>query len=271
MSLRFSLYAVGVLAPGVASLPELFDARGGVAGTGTLELAPPAALPANERRRATQVVRLAMACAEQALRASPFAAGALRVVCASDEGTGEVCQLMLEALATTGQLSPLLFHNSVHNAPSGYLSIAYRNRRSATSMSLGPESFAAGLLCAASEACASAEPVLFLAYDALMTEPMDELLALHQASACAWIIASGAPGAVGAPALAAFELSLHAASGQAQAAPPGAAGQAWWGNSSARGFEALALLDPAQGRERCELRLGAQWLRISCLERAVPC
>ena len=42
--------------------------------------------------------------------------------------------------------------NSVHNAPSGYFSIAYRNRQSATVVSLGLESFASGLLCAASEA-----------------------------------------------------------------------------------------------------------------------
>ena len=109
-------------------------------------------LPANERRRASQAVRLALACIEQALQASPFPVETLRSVFATDEGTGEVCQQMLEALATTRQVSPLLFPNSVHNAPSGYFSIAWRNRQPATVVSLGLESFASGLLCAVTEA-----------------------------------------------------------------------------------------------------------------------
>jgi hypothetical protein len=41
------------------------------------------------------------------LHDSPFPAETLRSVFATDEGTGEVCQQMLEALATTRQVSPL--------------------------------------------------------------------------------------------------------------------------------------------------------------------
>lgn len=281
MTLRFDLHAAGVLAPGIASLAELRALRrsGHAPATGVLQLPSPEALPAIERRRASQVVRLTMACAAQALRTSPFAADALRLVFASDEGTGEVCQKMLEALNTTRLVSPLLFHNSVHNAPSGYLSIGYQNHQPATSVSLGQQSFASGLLCAASEACASGQPVLLLAYDAPMTEPLSELLPITHATASAWIIASGSAATSGPAPLASFSLSLHpgAPADPAQAGVRPDAEQptwlpaAWAGNSSARALVALALLDDTREHPSCELRLGAQWLRLERSSGSAVC
>ncbi len=269
MALQFNLYAAGVLAPGIDSLQALLALAHGAelpAGA-TLELPSPKALPPNERRRASQVVRLTLACAEQALQASPFPVDALRMVFASDEGTGEVCQQMLEALATTRMVSPLLFHNSVHNAPSGYLSIGVQNRQSATSVSLGSESFASGLLCAASEACSSGQPVLFLSYDPAMTEPLRALLPVEQATASAWIIASGKAPAGHSP-LASFELSLHPTASTANHALPAWLPAAWAANSSAQGLVALALLDAPRGQAACDLPLGAQVLRLARLEPA---
>ena len=272
MTLPFDLYAVGVLAPGIGSLPELLALqRGGPHGTSAaLDLPPPAALAAAERRRASQVVRLTLACAAQALQTSPFPVDALRLVFASDEGTGEVCQQLLETLATTRQVSPLLFHNSVHNAPSGYFSIAYQNHQSATSVSLGQESFASGLLCAASEARVSGQPVLLLAYDPVMTEPMDSLLPVVQPTATAWIIASGSPPSSGQAALASFELSLTLASAQNPPLPAWLPA-AWAANSSALGLVALSLLDDTQARRACELLLGAQMLRIERVDGLAAC
>ncbi len=272
MALHFDLYAAGVLAPGIGSLPELFALRrrGSASANAALELPIPQALPANERRRASQVVRLTLACAEQALRASPFPVDALRTVFASDEGTGEVCQQILETLATTRQVSPLLFHNSVHNAPSGYFSIGYQNRQSATSVSLGQESFASGLLCAASEACVSGQPVLLLAYDPVMTAPMNSLLPVTQPTASAWIIGSGLAPASGQAAFASFELSLHPAKAQDPALPAWLP-RAWAANSSAQSLVALSLLDGGPDRRACELRLGAQLLRIARVNGVTGC
>ena len=272
MALQFNLYAAGVLAPGIDSLPALLALRRGAAlpAGATLDLPAPNALPPNERRRASQVVRLSFACAEQALEASPFAIDSLRMVFASDEGTGEVNQQLIEALATTRVVSPALFHNSVHNAPSGYLSIGSRNRQSATSVSLGRESFASGLLCAASEACSSGQPVLFLSYDPAMTEPLRTLLPVEQATASAWIIAAGDPPAGHAP-LASFALSLHPATLTANHALPGWLPAAWAANSSARSLVALALLDNTQTHTACEFSLGAQLLRLERVSTAAPC
>ncbi len=278
MALGFVLHSTGVLAPGVSSLVELLDLRAkrrpDVAQA--LVLPSPAVLPANERRRASQVVRLVLACAAQALAAGRYAPDELRCVFASDEGTGEVCQLMLEALVTSGQVSPLLFHNSVHNAPAGYFSIAYQNHLPAVSVSMGCESFAAGLLCAVSEACTSGQPVLFLVYDAPLPDPMRALLPIEQATASAWIIVSDPETAANHDAvrssarlsLGRFELSLHAV-GECVDPAPSWLPPAWAANSSARAFEVLALL--ADGRGSCEFPLGAQRLRVALLEGVAAC
>ncbi|MBS0447469.1 MAG: beta-ketoacyl synthase chain length factor [Proteobacteria bacterium] len=276
MAIRFDLHAAGALAPGIASLADLLAScrTGRLPADSTLELPSPAALPPNERRRASQVVRLTLACAQQALQASPYPAEALRMVFASDEGTGEVCQQMLEALATTRQVSPLLFHNSVHNAPSGYLSIAHQNRQSATSLSLGVESFASGLLCAACEAQATGEPVLLLAYDAPMTEPMRSLLPIVAPTATAWIITSNDAAAAARNVLASFELDLQPAAARAsaerRAALPRWLPAAWTPNSSALGLVALATIADAD-HATLALGLGAQVLRLTRLPRHTPC
>src|SRR4051812_47908344 len=211
----FQLHAAGALAPGLASLEDLRAvARGSVPYAASAPaLPPPAILPPQERRRSSQAVRLVLACVEQAMQASPFPAESLRSVFASDEGTGEVCQQMLEALATTRQVSPLVFSNSVLNAPSGYFSIAWRNRAPATVVSLGTESFASGLLCAVAEAVTCQAPVLLVSYDPAMAAPLDEVLTIADSMASAWIISAGAQSA---PALASFRLSM--CSGDARSA-----------------------------------------------------
>jgi hypothetical protein len=279
MPLRFVLYSVGVLAPGVGSLAELLTLfRTGKSGfPESVALPTPTMLPANERRRASEVARLVLACAEQAMLTSPYPPDQLRCVFASDEGTGEVCQQMLEALATTRQVSPLLFHNSVHNAPSGYFSIAYQNRQPAVSVSMGCESFAGGLLCAVSEAVTSGQPVLFLAYDPPLPEPMCSLLPIRQATATAWIIASNGSdeGArtdqhyCAQPALASFELGLHHAGTTPDLAPPKWLPDSWAANSSAQSFAVLALL--ADGHGSCEFVLGAQRLCVTVVDAAMRC
>jgi hypothetical protein len=262
-TLCFDLHAAGVLAPGLASLAQLraVSSGGEAYAPAPLQVPSPAMLPAQERRRASHVVRLVLSCIEQALQGSPFAADTLRSVFATDEGTGEVCQQMLDALATTRQISPMLFSNSVLNAPSGYFSIAWRNREPATVVSLGLESFASGLLCAVTESMASGQPVLLVAYDPAMTSPMNELLAVEDPTASAWVIGSGLADA--SAALASFTLTLEPPGAQASPPLPSWMPANWARHSSARGLAALGLLD-ARPDAVCRLPLGAQSL---CLRR----
>jgi hypothetical protein len=259
-----------VVAPGFGSLDDLRSAcRGGVppATDATLSLPSPGSLPANERRRATQVVRLTLSCIEQALAASPFPADALRAVFATDEGTGEVCQQMLEALATTGQISPLLFANSVLNAPSGYFSIGFKNRRSATVVSAGLESFASGLLCAASDAATARQPVLLVAYDPAMTAPIDELLPITEPTATAWVLSVNA--APSLPALATFALERAATDGAMASALPIWLPPRWAAHSSVRGLAALGLLE-AEAAAVCHLKLGGMALALKRVQGPRP-
>jgi hypothetical protein len=265
--MHLQLHAAGVLAPGLASLQDLLAlARTGAgASAAGLPLASPATLPPNERRRASQVVRLTLACAEQALQAGALSGRDVRTVFASDEGTGEVCQQMLEALATTRLPSPLLFHNSVHNAPAGYFSIAQRNRQSATSVSLGVDSFAAGLLCAAAEARSTGQPVLLLSYDPAMTAPLHAFLPVTHATATAWVL-SAPPTPAAPPAAAGLTLELHDGGAPVDALPGWAA--PWAAHSSARALHALAVVaGPDPGPAGLTLAIGGQRLRI---ERASP-
>lgn len=243
-ALRFDLHSAGVLAPGIGSLAELRAIQRGEQAYAHAPLAvpSPAVLPAQERRRATAAVKLVLACAGAALEGCDLDPAHLPTVFATDEGTGEVCQQMLEALATTRQVSPLVFSNSVVNAPSGYLSIAFGNREPAIVVSLGLESFAGGLLCAVTEARARRKPVLFSCYDAAMTPPMDELLPIREATATAWVISSGLERPL--KALASFELELQdAAAAQRCTALPSWMPAGWAGHASARALAALALLD----------------------------
>lgn len=243
-ALDFHLHAAGVLAPGLASLADLRAVSAGERPYAHAPIVLPAAtmLPASERRRASQVVRLVLGCVEQTLAASPFQVQTLRSVFATDEGTGEVCQQMLDAVTTTRQVSPLVFPNSVHNAPSGYFSIAWRNAQPATVVSLGLESFAAGLLCAVTDARATRQPVLLVVYDPAMTSPLDELLAVTEPTACAWIISSGEP-VVGAPVLASFNMALGPGDASVPSPISGWMPASWAAHSSARALAALALLD----------------------------
>jgi hypothetical protein len=241
--LTFDLHAAGVLAPGLGSLDDLRAAcRSGRLSevSAPLALPSPEGLPPNERRRASQIVRLALGCIGQALQASPFAVDTLRSVFATDEGTGEVCQQMLEVLSTTRQISPMLFSNSVLNAPSGYFSIACGNREPATVVSAGPESFAGGLVCAATEAATTHQPVLYVCYDAAMTAPMDELLPIHEPIASAWILSAAAP--KGTPALASFELRFEKANGSPPTPPPPWLPAEWTAQSGASALAALGVL-----------------------------
>lgn len=247
--LPFALHAAAVVAPGITSLDDLRKTHRHGRVTDSREpflLSAPAKLPANERRRASQAARLVLACAEQVLQQSPFAPDKLRSVFAADDGTGEVCQQMLEALATTRQVSPLLFPSSVQNAPAGYFSIAWQNQRSSSTVSLGPDSFACGLLCAATEAIDSAEPVLLIAYDPAMNAPLDEQLPIREPTATAWLLS--ARGAYSdASALGSFVIETDPSPVPALTPLPAWLPARWAANSSARGLVALGLLDQDAG------------------------
>lgn len=176
--IALTVRAIGLLAPGLAgwqaSLPVL---RGEAPYRPAADLPPlkPALLPPGERRRATAVIRLALAAADDALATvdPPVMPSGLSSVFASSSGDLETFDRICRALQDADRpVSPTHFHNSVHNAPAGYWAIAASSTHSSTSLSAYDGSFAAGLLETASIVAGDGAPVLLVAYDAPAPQPL---------------------------------------------------------------------------------------------------
>ncbi|HEY4145719.1 beta-ketoacyl synthase chain length factor [Pinirhizobacter sp.] len=135
-------------------------------------------LPANERRRAPDSVLLAAAVAGQAVSASGLDPANLASVFSSAHGDQAITDYMCATLAQSpAGLSPTRFHNSVHNAPAGYWTIATVCHAACSAISAGDASFGAGLLEAAAQAVADDHPVLLAAFD---TQGHGPLLSMTQ-------------------------------------------------------------------------------------------
>lgn len=133
----------------------------------------PDILPANERRRSGHAARLAVAAAQEALRASTEPAENCATVFASSDGDGDIVNAMCSALSQPApDVSPTRFHNSVHNAPAGYWAIATGCQRAASSVSAYDTTFAAGLIEAATQVYVENVPVLLVAFDVPFPGPL---------------------------------------------------------------------------------------------------
>jgi hypothetical protein len=236
--MRVAIEAVGVLAPG---LPDWDGARAVLAGREPFFAAPlapcaPASLSPVERRRSSPTVRLAIAAAEQALHHTAIAPRDMALVFASPEAAGVITHQLCEALAGSREVSPTQFHNSVHNAPSGYYSIAMQAKLGATSVCRGPWTFAAGLLGAAVQALCDDVPVLYVCYDSPLPAPLCDEMPVVEATVIALVIAPKPAAAT----LASWEIAIAPVEGGV--AWPDWMPQTWHANASARGFGALATL-----------------------------
>jgi 3-oxoacyl-[acyl-carrier-protein] synthase-1 len=133
----------------------------------------PMALPPAERRRAGAVVKVSLAVAQEAIVASGLSAKTLPSVFASSSGDAVNCHEICSALASDDRLiSPTRFHNSVHNASSGYWSIASGAMTSSSVLCARDAGFAAGLLEAMTQCVVDDSAVLLVAYDTEYPEPL---------------------------------------------------------------------------------------------------
>lgn len=234
--MRLHVASIGVLAPGIPGWDEARRVATGERPLVQAPLTPPApkCLPSAERRRSSATARLAIAAAEQALDAVAIPASDMAMVFAAAEAAGEITHQLCEVLAGTREVSPTVFHNSVHNAPLGYLSIATGAKRSGTSVCRGQWTFAAALLHAALEAQALARPVLLVCYDSPIPSPLREAMPLVDATAVALVLTPGAE--AGTLATCELEVGEHLRADPWPAWIP----WAWRVNASARGLMALA-------------------------------
>lgn len=136
-------------------------------------LKPPSALPSAERRRAGAVIKVSLGVAQEAVEACGFAARDLPSVFSSSSGDPGNCHEICSALASSDRLiSPTRFHNSVHNASSGYWSIASGAMASSSVLCARDGGFSAGLIEAMTQCAVDDTPVLLVVYDTEYPEPL---------------------------------------------------------------------------------------------------
>ncbi|HEX5960022.1 MAG TPA: beta-ketoacyl synthase chain length factor [Rhodanobacteraceae bacterium] len=218
-ALQVSLTGIGAWLHGAPDWPSLRGILRGERGLAADAPARPAAdvLPAAERRRAPDGVRLAAEVARQACAMAGADPASLACVFASTHGELAITDYVCETLARAPlELSPTKFHNSVLNAPAGYWTIATGCTASSSAVTAHHRSFAAGLLEATVLACAEATPVLFASCDVASMGPLAEMTRTTLAFGAAFVLvpdaAAGAnlrlipaardPGAAQPPALA---------------------------------------------------------------------
>nr|WP_199042109.1 beta-ketoacyl synthase chain length factor [Dyella sp. ASV24] len=164
-----------------------------------LPVEPPASrpraeiLPPNERRRAPESVLLAVEVAGQAVAMSGRDARDLPCVFSSTFGDQHISDYMCTTLATTpAELSPTRFHNSVHNAPAGYWTIATGCHASSSAVSASQASLGASLLEAATLCVAEQRPVLLVCSDISGQGPLREMTGTHRSFGIALVLAPAA-------------------------------------------------------------------------------
>lgn len=188
--MRIHVEGIGLWSPQLGDFDAL---RGWLAGTPVSApgARPPAVtLPANERRRAPESVLLAVEAAGQAVAMSGRQAGELACVFGSAFGDQAITDYMCETLARApAELSPTRFHNSVHNAPAGYWTIATDCHASSSAVCAYRDTVGAGLLESAMQVLADRQPVLFVCGDVAGAGALAPMTGSTQAFGCALVLA----------------------------------------------------------------------------------
>jgi hypothetical protein len=200
---------------------------------------PSSLLPANEQRRMVSTVKLAMAVGSEAIFHAGRDAAVTPTVFTSSSGDGDTIHQILEALATPErEVSPTRFHNSVHNAPAGYWSIATRSREPTTTLCGYDASFAAGLLDAAAQANAEDRPIALIAYDLPYPEPLNTVRPIVSLFATALVLSPQATD----HSFARLTIALQSAGNEPTPMPDPALEKLRSGNPAARSLPLLAAL-----------------------------
>lgn len=169
------LEGIGCLAPGLPDWPTARAVlRGEQAYTNAPSVLPaPAILPPAERRRASRVVKLALAVGLEAAAQAGADVAQLATVFSASGADGHNCHALCEQLASDDrQISPTRFHNSVHNAAAGYWGIATGAMAPCQVICAYDASFGAGLLDALGQVVVDRQPTLLIAYDSEYPEPL---------------------------------------------------------------------------------------------------
>lgn len=195
-ALQCYVQSIAVLGPG---LPNWNSAQSILCGEQNyrrteFDVPPISWLSAIERRRVGNMVRLALTVGNAAIQNTGIDARELATVFTSSSGDGDNCDAIFTTLAHTESsdrfISPTRFHNSVHNAPAGYWSIASQCTLPSTSLCAYDASFAAGLLEACCQAISTGKQILLISSDVMYPFPLSDIRPLGSSFAVAMVLST---------------------------------------------------------------------------------
>ncbi len=167
---------IGILAPGIENWPECKTilTQQKTYQTNTLYKITSQIIPAKERRRASRTSLIAAYVAEQAVNQAEVLADQLSSVFSSYGGDLQIADKLCTSLADNDPfISPIQFHNSVHNAPAGCWSIATQAQSTTTSLAGSHFSFQAALLESVALLETEDNDILLACYDSKTPEPLN--------------------------------------------------------------------------------------------------
>lgn len=235
-----AIAGIGTWSEHFPSWPAL---RGHLRGEDALEHGAPSGpfagrIPDRERRRAPLHVKIAVEVAQQAVDASGLDPASLPSVFTSGMADVKTTDIICRALAAPQKaISPTHFHNSVHNASSGYWSIAAACHERSNSVSGFRHSFGIALLEAAVLCQTERKPIMLVACDIGTEPPLDAICPIAGPFGVALVLAPGGTDGVGQ-----IRLSLEPSTGDDREESGLASRLGLAGNPAARSLDLLARL-----------------------------
>ncbi len=236
--MKLHIRGVGLWTTGIQSWQQLVDGLSDDFQNPTAqEKSPnPESIPSRERRRAPLSVKLALEVCEQACREADLNAKTLPSFFTSAMGDTHITDYMCTTLRSESKLlSPTRFHNSVHNAPSGYWTISTGDHSNSGYIGGFLASFPIALWEAAIFAEHNNCAVLLTSMDVAHQAPFTDICAAEHDFAMSLVLSPDGPGPV---------INIDCLPGQAEWSRPNNARlrRIAEGNASGR---ALALLEAA--------------------------
>ncbi len=188
--------SAGICAPGIQDWDEFLKCVQDTMNNGvSIDLNKPTVIPAatilppNERRRTTKTIKLALHCMQQILPSGETTNIPMASVFASCSGDMDLVQSICMALSTDEKaVSPIQFHNSVHNAAAGYWSIGSEWMQETTSISAANGTFVAAMLESASQIHENNQKIALCCYDISSQPPLDLKRPVKYDFGCAFVL-----------------------------------------------------------------------------------
>lgn len=169
---RVAIRGVALWSPGIGSFADYLARDGAAAGDGPEQ--PKCGIVGSRQRRGTsRIARMLCEVADQTAKDSGADASNVPTLFASAWGEIDIMVGLLEQIyASDGPLSPMRFKHSVHNAASGLVSIAAKNRSFSSALAAGRQTVDEALHEAFGLLATEAEDVLLIFGEDRLPEPL---------------------------------------------------------------------------------------------------